>query len=601
MRVPVIVALFLGLGLAAGPAIGQESGEGLFFDTVEVRVVNVEVIVTDKNGLPVTGLTRDDFELFEDRRLVEITNFFAVENRQVQAPSGGPVAPEDLLIAPETRRLQLVVFVDNFNMRPENRNAVFAELKKYLGERLDPRDRVMLVTMNDRIEVPLPFTNDPGLLLAELERLEEEEGSHVRVDVEQRMLLQRIQRAALMDNPVVSGGLPSKFWEVAATEADRLARDVERLAEVRLQRVRATVAALTRFTHSLAGMEGRKALLYVSDGLPLRPADALAQAWLNKFEFWIQDQQVDDLRSVLLEMTALVGGLRYDASSAFEDLVDHAGANRVVFYPLANARGLMRSQVSAEVMGSGTTSGRGAMSPDVVALETLSLEGSLLELAEGTGGMAFTRTLNVDGLLERVANDFATFYSLGYSPQHDEARELHEIEVKVEGKGLKVRHLGTYRERDPLEHLQDLTLSALHYGLENNVLEVRLDPGEAVRSKGKRFRQPIMVQIPFQNLLLLPQEEMHIGQVTLYVAVLDAESGGVSDPQRIDLPIEVPNSQVAEISRQAAAYPLELDLEKGAKRIAVGVRDRLARVDATINLELTVGEQAEVPTPAPGS
>jgi hypothetical protein len=110
-----------------------------------------------------------------------------------------------------------------------------------------------------------------------------------------------------------------------------------------------------------------------------------------------------------------------------------------------------------------------------------------------------------------------------------------------------------------------------------------------------------MIMIPFQNLLLLPQEENHVGQVTLFVAVRDQESGGVSDPQRVDLPIEIPNSQVGEVSQQAAAYALELDLKRGAKRIAVGVRDRLARIDSTVNLEITVGERGGEPGPAPGS
>ena len=44
------------------PVFAQED-PGLFFDTVDVYVVNVEVIVTDKHGNPATGLSRDDFEL----------------------------------------------------------------------------------------------------------------------------------------------------------------------------------------------------------------------------------------------------------------------------------------------------------------------------------------------------------------------------------------------------------------------------------------------------------------------------------------------------------------------------------------------------------
>jgi hypothetical protein len=49
--------------------------QGLFFETVSVNVVNVDVFVTDKAGNRVRGLTKDDFELYEDRKPVQISNF----------------------------------------------------------------------------------------------------------------------------------------------------------------------------------------------------------------------------------------------------------------------------------------------------------------------------------------------------------------------------------------------------------------------------------------------------------------------------------------------------------------------------------------------
>ena len=72
----LLAAAFMAL-----PILAQDDSS-LFFDTVDVYVVNVEVIVTDQDGNPVTGLTRDDFEVFEDGKKVELTNFFAVEDRQ---------------------------------------------------------------------------------------------------------------------------------------------------------------------------------------------------------------------------------------------------------------------------------------------------------------------------------------------------------------------------------------------------------------------------------------------------------------------------------------------------------------------------------------
>ena len=50
-----------------------------FFESIEVNLVNVEVYVTDKKGNRIPGLGKDDFQLFEDGKPVQITNFYAVE------------------------------------------------------------------------------------------------------------------------------------------------------------------------------------------------------------------------------------------------------------------------------------------------------------------------------------------------------------------------------------------------------------------------------------------------------------------------------------------------------------------------------------------
>jgi VWFA-related protein len=598
------VAAFAAMLFAACAVASSQAGN-LFFDTVDVRVVNVEVTVTDEEGRPVMDLEPDEFEIFEDGKPVEMTNFFVVEGRRVKSDREGPVESdslaEQLFYAPETRRLNLILLVDNLNMRPENRNAVFDDVALYLEESLDPRDRVMVVALGRVLEVAQPFTNDPGLLLRTLDDLEMQTSDFLAIETEQRALLRQIQRASLPENPLNSGGaaLATDSWEAAQMNADRLARSVEQLAEIRLQRVINTTEALAEFTDSLAGMRGRKAMLYVSDGLPLHPADSLAQAWLNKFDDWIISQDANEALPAWQDMSTIIGSPGFDASRAFERLVERASANGVVFYPLSNARNLLRAGISAEFQSSGTTTGKGAFSQDVNALETLSLESSLLQMAEGTGGVAFTRTPNIEGLLKEVAQDFDSFYSLGFTPASGDG-QIHEIDVRVARKGLEVRHVTAHRERDPIDELRDLTLSALHFGLEDNALDVELDPGQAVRSGGKRYQLQVMVKIPFRNVLLLPSDESHVGQLSLIVVVRDQETGGASSPQQIDLPLEIPNDRVVDVIQQYAAYPLQLEIERGRKRIAVGVRDNLARIDSTVNLEVAVGASDEADEPKGG-
>src|SRR2546430_16034556 len=72
-------------------------------EKIDVSVVNVDVTVTDRAGYPVRGLTRDDFDVYEDGKPQKITNFYAVENQNQKTS-----VPED-----ERFRRNVLVIVDN--------------------------------------------------------------------------------------------------------------------------------------------------------------------------------------------------------------------------------------------------------------------------------------------------------------------------------------------------------------------------------------------------------------------------------------------------------------------------------------------------------
>jgi len=82
-----------------------EIAEETFTDQIEVSLVNLEVVVTDKKGKSVPGLQREDFQVLEDGKPVEITNFYAETTGSGPAASEGPHSVD--------QRLSLVVFVDD--------------------------------------------------------------------------------------------------------------------------------------------------------------------------------------------------------------------------------------------------------------------------------------------------------------------------------------------------------------------------------------------------------------------------------------------------------------------------------------------------------
>src|SRR4051794_9120573 len=128
-----------------------------FAESIDVRVVNVEVFVADRSGRPVTGLTRDDFELSEDGRPVPITNFYAQAAPAAAgaapgvAGSVGPAAgtpkaaletPAAMARVPESQRLDLGIFIDNLELTPAARNRVLFAIKDFVAKHVTAGDRV---------------------------------------------------------------------------------------------------------------------------------------------------------------------------------------------------------------------------------------------------------------------------------------------------------------------------------------------------------------------------------------------------------------------------------------------------------------------------
>src|SRR3954447_17585885 len=89
-------------------------------ETIEVRVTNIDVVVTDKSGKRVTGLTRDDFEVFENGKPQAVTNFYEVDELPVTS-SRLPSVTGDRQPASEARQRRLVIFIDNYSIHPFQR------------------------------------------------------------------------------------------------------------------------------------------------------------------------------------------------------------------------------------------------------------------------------------------------------------------------------------------------------------------------------------------------------------------------------------------------------------------------------------------------
>ena len=80
---------------------------------------------------------------------------------------------------------------------------------------------------------------------------------------------------------------------------------------------------------------------------------------------------------------------------------------------------------------------------------------------------------------------------------------------------------------------------------------------------------------------------MHQGRISILLAVYD-EHGGLSELQRREYPVDVPNDQLATVIGKTAGFTMRLAVRGGKQRIAVSVLDEVAHTESVTTLDIEV-------------
>jgi VWFA-related protein len=586
MTKPRLSTLLVALCLQVSPPSlsAQEEASSVFVERVEVNIVNVEVWVTARNGDQVVGLGPNDFEIFEDGQPVEITNFYAVareprppgilgdqqspiqEEEQPRSGDESPRATGPVEQAP-AKQLNLLVYVDHFNIHPRNRDRVMDDLESFLDQRAAQGDNVMLVSYSNRaIKVIQTFTRDDRLIAIGLGRMREM-ATYRQVDD-----AQRVQRMRLMQEAAVDGDLP-RAYDFLRSYVEAAHHDL-----------RHSALAVQTVIRSLAGLRGRRAMLYVSDGLPARPGEEMYQ-YLNDL---FPSNQLSGRAPLGRIIDPSIEALTQDESHLFQALTRDANAHQVTLYTL-DARGPGgESTLSAEYGRLGfadTTAGRTSLD----AVRTQNLQEPLIEMAERTGGVSILNTFSFDRAFDGLARDFESYYSLGYPSRHGGDGRYHSIEVRVKKPDLRVRHRTGFVDKPAAERVADRTLSALLVGFEKNPLGVQIDFGTPEREGKNHYLMPVLVRIPIGRVTLLPGKETHEGQLRIFLVVQD-EEGGISKLTELPLPVSIPLDQLARARGKEAGQLITVKVKSGLLTVAVTIWDEISGTDSVLRRKVQVGK-----------
>jgi VWFA-related protein len=582
-----------GSARAASEPEAPQSLTPIFSDSVDVNVVNVDVLVTDRNGKPVPGLRKGDFKLFEDGRAVDISNFEEIGRASsLPAPTPGSAGAQgrtEGAPAAASTPLRLVIYFDHRNIRLASRTRAVGQIRDFVRDQLAPGDEVMVATHDLRLHVPQPFTADRDVIEEALRRLETAPTYGDASDRDRGAALSAILTLQSLAKVKVNKQVGEMELEPSCSLA--IAQPAESYAEATRAEVERTARAVTVLVDSLAGIPGRKALLYVSDGVPLTPGEELFQVL---YELCGGDPSSGlglaiDVAALEAADTyngqrALLDAQRYHTADLWNKVTTHANSNRVAFYTL-QARNPIDA-VSGAIAGE---KGEQLLRlPRISSALSANFQNTLSLMASETGGRTIFNATDLASDLGRMRGDFDHFYSLGYTPSSKAGRSTHRLEVRVKGPGLRVAHQRGVSTRSPIEKAADRTLSALFWEREENPLAAGIEVGEQILGEDGAYSVPLRLRIPLFKLAVLNQGEQFSADLRLLVASRDA-AGAVDPLRQVMVPIRIPNREVLKALGQYFVYNLTLRFPPGERRFAVTIRDEVASTTSYLTRTIQVG------------
>lgn len=553
------------------PAYGAPSGtfpgsvpihtadeEGKIEFRTETILIQVPVIVTDKSGKHIHGLTKEDFHVFENGKEQKLATFEEIVPTTAKLPVVAPKAGEfaNLTLSEQQPRSVAVIVLDTVNTPYLDQTTGRRELVKYLASSLDSSQVLALMIITSRgLKIVQGLTGDPEQLLQVLKKASGEMPALHGIDLDAQA------DAATGDMPdvpaVAPGSDPSAAIDAFLERGDAV------YAQFQQQNaIETTMNAFLGIAWSLSGVPGRKSVIWATGGFPF----------------------------TISYPAAVPGGY---LSSLYERAIAALAAAQISVYPV-DVRGLTVNSV-ADASQSRVRTGSAAMRQlsNRAWLQQSSLD-TLNEFADMTGGRAFYNTNDLANSFKRAADDSSSYYLAGYyldkSNNHAGWRQL---KVKVEKKDTEVRARKGFFVTNATIHLEAARTSDLAYALTSPIEGT----GVAMSMKwldtsgaGDTKKTDFLLNVPINSVTVQASEGKN------HVSFDVASAAFLSNAKKGDQPVTssktvnaaVTDAQLASLRSNGLAMKDSLKLGPGHYTVRVVVRDNATGKVGSVTAPLTV-------------
>jgi VWFA-related protein len=497
---------------------------------VTSRLVQITVNVQDKDGHPVTGLSKDDFKIFDQGQPQQIAAFSAQTSR-VTADASAPASPNlfsNRTAQPADSQPPLTVIVmDAFQAKFQDRyfcpgltcqfGPMFQQVRKFIDQ-VGPQDRVAIYEIAEQLYLLQDFTNDRDALRRGVDR---------GADYAREITYQ---------------------WAICQA--------------VEMQPH--TLDALHEIAARLARVPGRKNLIVLSHGFPPIPfRDGGREITTRNMVNAVRTLGDSDL-----PMTA----------------IDTAG---VYLEPpwVGPVPGGKSSKPSSGLGPTPAGGGAGASACNTPDLKDFDYS---RDLANRTGGRVIEETNDLAGAMRRVMDDYSATYLLSYYPDHNKWNgEFREITVKVDRHDVEVHARNGYYAIADTASASQLAARRLADAVSSplDTTDISFDvQADAIDSSGAR---QLKLKITFDpnQFHFQQQSDRWTDNIVEVWAEFDAEGKKV-DAHSQTLNLKPGSADYQRFLQKPFSYSETVTIAKGAKRLRFVLRDENTGAIGSVTIPL---------------
>ena len=555
---------------------------------ISTNLIQIDVSVTDDEGKQVIDLKPEDFEIYEDNRKREISNFSYVsvnkpttdknnspakiEPKQNKAEALKNTPPITNILRQSQVRRTIALVMDDLSISFAGNKFVKDALKRFVNEQMEPGDLVAIIRASGGSGVFQQFTGDKRLLLASIDKIKP---NLTKVD---------------------------SFAPLSIANSLALNKKYNALTDARY--ALGTLGAMNYVIKSMGQLPGRKTIILFSEGFRLqeRPFSRNSGAGSNPNAGQNPDDPfalIPNLRSegaarnTNSTSDAETGRIYSEIGSASKILTESANRAGIVINTI-DARGL--TEPSAEAAdgtfeagqnGSGFSSNAEAINNGVSDRRELLLEtqSSLIYLAKETGGRAFLNN-GFTTAIQKSIDDQNGYYLLGYQPDEEtfdpNKRKFNKFEVRVKNRPtLKVRYrsgfFGVTDEKLPLKDVvseKDAVLQAIFSPFDLNGIDLQLTPIFSNTGRADGNSVNALLHIKGEDLDFVREADgKRKGEFEIFAVTLDA-GGKTIDKVAKSYSLNLTEENYQKLLAKGLVYMMNVPLRKsGAYQMKVAFRD----------------------------